>query len=81
MTQPNETLHERDIVTRRGTPLFTKTHGVVIHTFSITERDADSLRTAPVHAGQYAVVSWRHRTRLRAEPAANLVKVGVAEGP
>jgi hypothetical protein len=75
------TIQQRDIVVRRKDADRGYPHGTVVTTLRIEAAWLEGLENTPVEAGEYAVVSWNNRRRLRAEPVGDLEKVGEAPPP
>jgi hypothetical protein len=51
----------------------------VVAKFTITETTMSGIGYTPAEPGEYAVVTWHNRMKLRVESIEDLVKVGYVE--
>lgn len=53
----------------------------MVATFTITEKTMNGIGYTPAEPGEYAVVTWHNRMKLRVESVEDLMKVGYVQSP
>ena len=53
----------------------------MVATFTITEKTMNGIGYTPAEPGEYTVVTWHNRMKLRVESVEDLMKVGYVQSP